>query len=76
MKATEQLHAENEAITLMLKIMEAICLKLDSGEKVSPQPVSKIIEFFREFVHKCHHGKVEFLLFPAMEAAGVYPKLE
>jgi hemerythrin-like domain-containing protein len=71
MKATEQLQAEHEGIKLMLRILEAICLKLDAGEKVNPEHFNKIIEFFRVFVDKCHHGKEELLLFPVMEAAGV-----
>jgi hemerythrin-like domain-containing protein len=75
MKPAKQLHAENEGIKLMRKIMEAIFFKLHAGEKVSPQHVTKMIEFSREFVHKCHHGKAELLLFPAMEAAGVYPEV-
>ncbi len=71
MKATEQLRAEHEGIKLMLRILEAICVRLDRGEKIDPEHVSKIIEFFRVFVDKCHHGKEELLLFPVMEAAGV-----
>src|SRR5512140_1559873 len=29
------------------------------------------IDFLKEFADKCHHGKEEGFLFPAMEAAGV-----
>ena len=71
MKATEQLRAEHEGIRLMLRIMEAICLKLESGDRVDPEHLEKIVEFLRVFVDRCHHGKEEDLLFPAMEAAGV-----
>jgi len=71
MKATEQLQAEHEGIRLMLRILEAICLKLEAGERVNPGHIEKIIEFFRVFVDRCHHGKEELLLFPAMETAGV-----
>jgi len=70
-KATEQLRAEHEGIQLMLRILEAICLKLDAGEKVNPDHLEGIIGFFRVFVDRCHHGKEEDLLFPLMEAAGV-----
>jgi hypothetical protein len=30
----------------------------------------QLLEFFTVFVDKCHHGKEEELLFPAMEQAG------
>jgi len=33
--------------------------------------LERIVEFFRVFADKCHHGKEEDLLFPAMEKAGV-----
>lgn len=56
----------------MLQILEAICLKLEAGERVNPEHVQEIIEFFRVFVDRCHHGKEEELLFPVMEAAGVH----
>jgi len=71
MKATEQLRAEHEGIRLMLRILEAICMKLDAGEEVNAEHLEKMLEFFRVFVDKCHHGKEEDLLFPVMEAAGV-----
>ncbi|MBI4962289.1 MAG: hemerythrin domain-containing protein [Desulfomonile tiedjei] len=71
MKATEQLRAEHHGIQVMLQVLKAICLKLQAGEKVNPDHVEKIIEFFRLFADRCHHGKEEDLLFPAMEAAGV-----
>lgn len=71
MKATQQLRAEHEGIQLMLRILEAICLKLEAGERVNPEHLEGIIEFFRVFVDRCHHGKEEDLLFPLMEAVGV-----
>jgi hemerythrin-like domain-containing protein len=71
MKATQQLRAEHEGIQLMLRILEAICRKLEAGERVNPDHMEGIIEFFRVFVDHCHHGKEEELLFPVMEAAGV-----
>jgi hemerythrin-like domain-containing protein len=33
--------------------------------------LDQLIEFFIVFVDKCHHGKEEELLFPALEAIGV-----
>jgi hemerythrin-like domain-containing protein len=71
MKATDQLKAEHEGIRLMMRIMDKICRKLESGEDVDPDQLANIVEFFKVFVDKCHHGKEEDLLFPALEKAGI-----
>jgi len=33
--------------------------------------LDQILEFLKVFVDKCHHGKEEKVLFPAMEEAGI-----
>lgn len=76
MTPTEELKKEHEAIRTMLGILERVCTKLESGaqanlhEVVDPVHLEQIVEFIRVFADKCHHGKEEDLLFPAMEAAG------
>ena len=71
MTPTEQLKEEHEGIQLMLKILDAVCRRLESGERVEAEHLEKILEFIRVFADKCHHGKEEDLLFPEMEKAGV-----
>ncbi|MCM8763778.1 MAG: hemerythrin domain-containing protein [Candidatus Omnitrophica bacterium] len=71
MKPTEQLQEEHKAIKLMLKILEAICKRLENKEDIPEENFEKIIEFLKIFVDRCHHGKEEDLLFPAMEEAGI-----
>ncbi len=71
MNPIEQLKAEHEGIKLMLSILEKICDKLDSGQKVESEHLSRVLEFLRVFADKCHHGKEEDLLFPALEQAGI-----
>lgn len=71
MKATDKLKEEHEAIRLMLKILQKVCEKLEAGEKVSAAHLDDILEFIRDFADKCHHGKEEDILFPAMEDAGI-----
>ncbi|MGO9565990.1 MAG: hemerythrin domain-containing protein [Desulfomonilaceae bacterium] len=71
MKATEQLRNEHEGIKIMMHILEKLSGKLEEGEDVDPEHLEKIIEFFRVFADKCHHGKEEDLLFPAMEAVAI-----
>lgn len=67
----EQLKEEHQAILLMLKIMEAVCKKLEAGEDVSKDDLNDIVKFIKEFADKTHHLKEEDLLFPAMEAVGI-----
>lgn len=71
MKATQRLKDEHQGVLLMLNILEAVCKKLSTGEKVEPKHLQQIVEFLQIFVDKCHHGKEEDVLFPAMEQAGI-----
>jgi hemerythrin-like domain-containing protein len=71
MTPTDQLKEEHQGILLMLNILEKVCVKLESKEKVDPEHLDRIVEFFRIFADKCHHGKEEDLLFPEMEKAGI-----
>ncbi len=70
MRALEELKEEHEAIKLMLKILEKISEKLDSGEIVDTDHLEKIVEFIQVFADRCHHRKEEDLLFREMEAVG------
>jgi len=71
MTPAEQLKEEHQGILLMLRILEKVAAKLEAEEKVERNHLERIVEFFRVFADKCHHGKEEDLLFPAMEKAGV-----
>jgi len=71
MRPTELLKEEHNAIKLMLRILERVCNRLDSGEEVEPRHLEQILDFIRTFADRCHHGKEEDLLFPAMEGVGI-----
>ena len=71
MTPTDELKEEHQGILLMLKILDKVCVKLESKEKVDPRHLERIVEFFRVFADKCHHGKEEDLLFPEMEKSGI-----
>lgn len=70
MNPTEELKKEHEAIKLMLRILGIVSEKLESGEKVNAKHLDEIVEFIQVFADKCHHGKEEDLLFPAMASVG------
>ena len=71
MKPTEQLKAEHKGIKVMLKIMDKVCDKLKPTQELNQGHFTKMLEFLKVFVDKCHHGKEEDLLMPAMVEAGV-----
>jgi hemerythrin-like domain-containing protein len=71
MKAIQQLKDEHEGIKLMLSIMEKISNDLEKGKDMNKEHYFKIIEFLKGFADKCHHGKEEDILFPAMVKHGI-----
>jgi hemerythrin-like domain-containing protein len=71
MTAIEELKAEHQAVLLTIKILQQITRKLEYGQSIDLRHLNQILEFLQVFVDKCHHGKEEKILFPAMEAAGV-----
>ena len=71
MKATDELVMEHRGIEIMLRILKAISQRLQRGGKIESEHLDGILEFLTIFIDKCHHGKEEEFLFPALEAAGV-----
>jgi len=71
MKATDELRKEHDGIELMLRVLQSVAGKFKSGESVNTEHLDGILEFLTIFVDKCHHGKEEKLLFPALEVEGV-----
>ena len=72
MKAIQDLRMEHDAVRLTLKVLERIAQKIEQkGTLDDPRHVDQLLEFFTVFVDRCHHGKEEELLFPALEQAGV-----
>jgi hemerythrin-like domain-containing protein len=62
---------EHSAILQMLDIIEAACRKLDAGTAVDSHDLRDMLGFIQLFADRCHHGKEEGHLFPALEAAGI-----
>jgi hemerythrin-like domain-containing protein len=70
-RAIEDLMHEHEAILFALDILGSMDRKMSAGAPVDTDDIAAFIGFLREFADKCHHGKEEGLLFPALVAAGV-----
>ncbi len=69
--ATEILRNEHDAILKMISATEEVTRRLDRGEPVRSEILGNLLEFFRLFADRCHHGKEEALLFPLLESKGL-----
>jgi hemerythrin-like domain-containing protein len=72
MIAIQELEKEHEAVKLSISLLDRIMEKLltDPGTDQTDH-LEGLLDFFQIFVDKCHHGKEEYFLFPALEKAGV-----
>lgn len=72
MDPIEELRSEHEAVQSALEILNHIRRQIEKTGKIpNPRHMTQLLEFFSLFVDRCHHGKEEELLFPAMETVGV-----
>ncbi len=70
-RATDQLRHEHEAILHAIEILSAMDRRMTNGASVAADDAAAFVGFLKEFADRCHHGKEEGLLFPAMVRAGV-----
>ena len=73
-KAIEDLSHEHEAVISALAILDGITALLNNGATVEVDDLLGFIGFLTEFADKCHHGKEEGILFPALSRAGIPQK--
>jgi hemerythrin-like domain-containing protein len=71
MKATQQLKNEHNGILIMLEVLEKIINQMEHADPYDQQDISNIIDFLKTFADKCHHGKEEDILFPALVLSGM-----
>jgi len=70
-KAIEDLRTEHAAILAALQTLAGITGRLGRKQDVDDKDVRDFIGFLKEFADKCHHGKEEGILFPALVKAGI-----
>lgn len=70
-RAIEDLEHEHEAILFALRILDSMARQAAAGSAVDRADLTAFVGFLQEFADRCHHGKEEGLLFPALAAAGV-----
>ena len=71
MGPTKILKKEHEVIKIVLDILDVIVSDIMAKKPVNLRHMEEIVDFIRTFADKCHHGKEQDLLFPAMEEAGI-----
>ena len=70
-RATTILREEHDAILRMLDATEEVARSIAAGGHPAQARLANILEFFRLFADRCHHGKEEGLLFPLLEQKGL-----
>ncbi len=71
MDPIENLMIEHRVIERAIKLLEEAAYRVYSGETIDKSFFQELINFFREFTDKCHHGKEEASLFPKLELKGI-----
>ncbi len=69
--ASKDLIHEHKAIMVALDVIEKMYESVGNDSVTDYEDIEEIIEFLKVFADKCHHGKEENYLFPALEEAGV-----
>jgi hemerythrin-like domain-containing protein len=70
MKPTEILSGEHRVIEQVLDCLEKMADDCAVQGRLDMPSAEQALDFFRNFADRCHHGKEETHLFPAMEAKG------
>lgn len=71
MYATQDLRDEHEGIKIALAVLDRLADDIGNGRTVDLDDVEQLVDFLKTFADRCHHGKEEDLLFPALEKAGI-----
>ena len=70
MKPTDILSNEHRVIEQVLDCLDKMVTRSIERQQLEEEPARQAVDFFRNFADRCHHGKEEAHLFPAMEAKG------
>ena len=73
-QAIDDLLNEHEAILFALGLLERMVARGKGAGLLEAGDLAEFIGFLREFADKCHHGKEEGILFPALVKAGIPEK--
>ncbi|MBN1440462.1 MAG: hemerythrin domain-containing protein [Anaerolineales bacterium] len=68
---TQVLEREHRFIEKVVQACLALSEEIRAGRAIDADLLRRIADFMRVYADKCHHGKEEILLFPALIARGV-----
>jgi hemerythrin-like domain-containing protein len=68
---TAALRDEHTVILRALALLERLGQSLEAGDPVNRKTLAWLRDFFATFADRCHHGKEEQYLFPALERHGI-----
>lgn len=71
MKSTDVLKREHKLVLAVVSGAEREAQQIRRNSAVDVERIRKFVDFFRNFVDKCHHSKEEKLLFPKLEERGI-----
>jgi hemerythrin-like domain-containing protein len=71
MSPTETLMTEHKAVLLALELLSLVGSAVAQGKPESDKDLEQLLDFFRGFVDRCHHGKEEQFLFPELQRFGI-----
>ncbi len=69
--ATQELRDEHEGIKVAIAVLDRLADDLEAGRTVEADDLDGLVDFIKTFADRCHHGKEEDLLFPALEKVGI-----
>jgi hemerythrin-like domain-containing protein len=73
-KAIDDLRNEHEAILFALKLLAGMTARGGQAAAPDADDLREFVGFLKEFADRCHHGKEEGILFPALVEAGIPEK--
>jgi hemerythrin-like domain-containing protein len=71
MTATDDLKHEHKIILVIMDAADREARSIKATGKVNAATLNKMVDFWRVFIDRCHHGKEEEYLFPKLEEKGV-----
>ena len=70
-KAIDDLRLEHETILSSIAVLDKFSADVNEGSTPAKIDLANFVGFLKEFADRCHHGKEEDMLFPALVQAGM-----
>jgi hemerythrin-like domain-containing protein len=67
---------EHRLIERMVEVMRAEAEMIDLGQPPDTDLLARLVDFFRTYADRCHHGKEEDILFRELRTKDLTPKLK